>query len=156
LCLPNVDNYEYLRNIRIPESVYSSARGNLPKMQRSVGPDEPDHRRSHSADHPGWVSPSWSQSSSPHYTESSDRPLSPSSTCSSPIQNAPIYSPAIPHRSPSTPRPREVHADLPRLSTIAPHLPLPHPPHRRAGVTSAYSPLTSEDQRALNSFRVVL
>ncbi|KAI0798253.1 Gti1/Pac2 family-domain-containing protein [Abortiporus biennis] len=155
MCLPNVDNYEYLRNIRIPEGVYSSARGNLNRLQRPTsGSDEPEHRRPPSADHPGWSSPPWAQPPHSYQQGIPDRPLSPaSSSCSSPVLSPHSYSMSSRGSSILT-RHREGNQELPRLSTIAPLLPPPQL-HRRPGA-SGYSPLTSEDQRALNSFRVVL
>ncbi|KAJ3484460.1 hypothetical protein NLI96_g5629 [Meripilus lineatus] len=153
-CLPVVDNYEYLRSIRIPEGVYSSARGNLNKIQRSMpGADEPDHRRSHSGDHPSWVQPSWPSSATPcNPDQGAESPVSPSSSdCSSLIGGGPQF--ATNRRYDASTEP-----SLPRLSSIAP-LHLPHP-HRNglspAGPSNGYSPLTSEDRKALNSFRVVL
>lgn len=158
-CLPVVDNYEYLRTIRIPEGIYSSARGNLNKIQRSLpGADEPDHRRSHSGDHPSWVQPSWPTSSTCNNPDQdTDSPTSPSSSsCSSPIGGSTQY--ATQRRFEPANAIRVAEPSLPRLSSIAPlHLPHPHRNGINSGApTSGYSPLTPEDRKALNSFRVVL
>ena len=154
-----VDNYEYLRGIRIPEGVYSSARGNLTKIQRSLpGADESDHRRSHSGDHPGWVSPSWPSSAHSQTPDQDiESPISPSSSSSSsPIAGVSQY--ATHRRYETTSGIRISEPPLPRLSSIAPlHLPHPHRNSLSAGAPPVgYSPLTSEDRKALNSFRVVL
>ncbi|KAH8093084.1 Gti1/Pac2 family-domain-containing protein [Cristinia sonorae] len=153
--LPVVDNYEYLRGIRIPDGVYSSAKGNLTKAGRMLtGMDGPpsDYERSPTLSHPGWGTPTWSVSSSSRGHDI-ERPLSSSSSSSSSpttsYQSTVIY--------PTSGAQSRRDTSLPRLSTIAPAHRLPPSPYQ-GGIspTTPYSPLTAEDRRALNSFRVVL
>lgn len=149
-----MDNYEYLRNIRIPEAIYSSARGNLSKGQRPLrGMDGSDGCLSDMDQSP--ASPSW-PSSGPYgsYHDDDHRPLSSSSSSSTTTMP---HSP-VAYRYSSNPRSQDGAPALPRLSSIAPVNRFP--PHRNlsppAPSSGPYSPLTSEDRRALNSFRVVL
>ncbi|KAJ3557553.1 hypothetical protein NM688_g1412 [Phlebia brevispora] len=62
--LPVVDNYEYLRNIRIPDGVFF-AKGNQTRLSRvlNIG-EEHDPHLAYSVEQPGWISPSWPASSS--------------------------------------------------------------------------------------------
>ena len=153
--LPVVDNYEYLRSVRIPDGVYSSAKGNLTKASRIfTGMDGPssDYDSSPAAMHSGWVTPTWSTTS--RVPGEPERPQSSSSSSSSSPANAGYPSAAVYQHNGSASR-RDT--PLPRLSTIAPIHQLPSPPsHANASPTTPYSPLTAEDRRALSSFRVVL
>lgn len=156
--LPVVDNYEYLRNIRIPDGVFF-AKGNQARLSRvlNIGEDrEPE--LAHSAQQPGWISPSWPTSSSETYTDSIDMsPRLSSSSSSSSAATYPLrHSSASQHHGTASLDPR---LSLPRLSSVAPvHALTPQSLEgRQLGVSgSPYSPLTSEDRKALNSFRVVL
>lgn len=147
--LPVVDNYEYLRNIRIPDGVFF-AKGNPSRQNRvlNIG-EEREHDAECYADQPSWIAPSWSQSPSDIRSGAASPRRSSSSSSSS--------SPVSPSYQASVPSPRSEHLDarysLPRLSTVAPphHLTLPGRP-----TGMGYSPLTPEDRKALNSFRVVL
>lgn len=154
-----MDNYEYLRNIRIPDGVFF-AKGNPSRLSRSmnVGEDrEPELEPG--ADQPGWISPSWPTSSSSDTfmdpAEMSPITSSSSSSCAAafPQHHRGQHRGSLPN---STADPR---LSLPRLSTVAPvHAVVPRPPQTRQTGTSGspYSPLTTEDRKALNSFRVVL
>ena len=155
--MPVVDNYEYLRNIRIPDGVFF-AKGNQARLNRvlNIGEDrDPEPLRS--SHQPGWISPSWPSSSSDNYTDPVDRsPVLSSSSSSSTATYSPQHIPSS-HR-PVT-NPLDVKLSLPRLSTVAPvHILAPQSLQSRqlAAPGSPYSPLTSEDRKALNSFRVVL
>ncbi|KAI0070235.1 hypothetical protein K474DRAFT_1670299 [Panus rudis PR-1116 ss-1] len=156
--LPVVENYEYLRNIRVPEGVYSSSKGNIGKITRFITSDSNVKERSQTSDSLGWTLPSWPTTPSPlspNPYATDDRPMSSSSSSSGYTSHATAYVQEPRAQSPQR------NSSLPRLSTIAP-LHLPSPPvspqsalaGRPAGPT--YTPLTPEDRRALSSFRVVL
>lgn len=155
--LPVVDNYEYLRSIRIPDGVYSSAKGNLTKSSRilsGVDGQASEYERSPTLTHPGWVSPTWPVPSSSRGQNEVERPLSSSSSSSS-SPTTPSYHSATIYQTNGTTTRKDT--SLPRLSTIAPiHQLSPSPHHGGISPTSPYSPLTTEDRRALSSFRIVL
>ncbi|KAK7677859.1 hypothetical protein QCA50_019171 [Cerrena zonata] len=156
-CLPVIENYEYLRNIHVPDGVYSSAKGNIGRVTRVLSGDDNDTERYSSPSPPGWVSPSWPPSiTTTGLNGPFQRPLSSSSSSSG--------SPVSTHHftaAPFSPEAPTLHRDgsLPRLASIAP-VQLSHPlsslqpPGSRHN--PSYAPLTPEDRRALNSFRVVL
>ncbi|TCD62463.1 hypothetical protein EIP91_006833 [Steccherinum ochraceum] len=156
--LPVVDNYEYLRGVRIPDGVYSSAKGNLSKATRILtGMDghSSECERSPVLSQPDWVSPSWSSPSGPHPQHDFDRPMSSSSSSSSSPTTAAQPHSSVLHSPCGAPSRRDT--ALPRLSTIAPMHQLPPSPHNGGlSPVSPYSPLTAEDRKALSSFRVVL
>lgn len=156
-CLPVVENYEYLRNIHVPDGIYSSAKGNIGRVTRALSEDDNDTERYSNSSTPGWISPSWPPSiTTAGLNGPYQRPLSSSSSSSG--------SPVSTHHfttAPFSPEAPTLHRDgsLPRLASIAP-VQLSHPlsslqpPGSRHN--TSYAPLTSEDRRALNSFRVVL
>ncbi|GJE89113.1 Gti1/Pac2 family-domain-containing protein [Phanerochaete sordida] len=151
--LPVVDNYEYLRNIRIPDGVYF-AKGNLSKGGRMVlnlGEDQGQDEDGYD-DQPGWISPSWPQTPTevPHDGTGPSRHSSLSSASS----GSPYAQQAA--RPPSRPDHTDARYSLPRLSTVAPPHHLTGQPRPACTPGSPYSPLTPEDRKALNSFRVVL
>ncbi|CAL1697529.1 unnamed protein product [Somion occarium] len=155
--LPVMENYEYLRNIRVPDAIYSSAKGNIGKLTRILSEDN-DNDPFKNAGTPGWTSPSWPPAiATTGLSTAVQRPLSSSSSSSgSPVSN---------HHFTSTPFAPEHftqqnNASLPRLASIAPvHLSRPlsgGQPTASGRNVVPYAPLTSEDRRALNSFRVIL
>ncbi|KII83771.1 hypothetical protein PLICRDRAFT_58224 [Plicaturopsis crispa FD-325 SS-3] len=149
--LPVVDNYEYLRNIRVPVGVFVSSKANSPKLlpcNRDRGAyyneappyDEdqlplrlpPLHNITS-----GTISSSSSSSSSPHMSHDS---------------HASYFSPHQPAHSSSSHR-----------SVAASGPPTPsHHPYSDNSITlnqptaSNYTPLSPEDRRVLSKFRVVL
>ena len=156
--LPVVDNYEYLRNIRIPDGVFF-AKGNQTRLNRvlNIGEDR-EPRSAQPMEQPGWISPSWPTSSSSSDTCTDSTDMSPQLSPSSPStpNYPPRYSSTTPHHSSSSLDPK---MSLPRLSTVAPVHALAqlNLQGRQPGSSGGqYSPLTSEDRKALNSFRVVL
>ncbi|KAH9921620.1 uncharacterized protein B0H18DRAFT_1187227 [Fomitopsis serialis] len=149
--LPVVEHYDYLRKIRIPEGVFSSPRGNPAKITRML--TVPDERSRHDGD---WSKSSWSPQS-----PSSNGALSPierpesSSSSSSSSTTLSTSSDTTVFRHGDT----DVGHLLPRLSNIVPIHPLSPSishTHSQSSQSSGYAALTTEDRRALSSFRVVL
>lgn len=103
-------------------------------------------------DQPGWISPSWPQTPTevPHDGTGPSRHSSLSSASS----GSPYAQQAA--RPPSRPDHTDARYSLPRLSTVAPPHHLTGQPRPACTPGSPYSPLTPEDRKALNSFRVVL
>jgi Gti1/Pac2 family transcription factor len=150
--LPVVDNYEYLRNIRIPDGVYF-AKGNPTRQTRVMNAGE-DREYSVEAypDQPGWTTPSWPQSASDRHHDA----VTPSRhTSTSSSSSAAVYAQQQATASPRL-EPADARYSLPRLSTVAPPHHLTGQPRPACTPGSPYSPLTPEDRKALNSFRVVL
>lgn len=150
--LPVVEDYEYLRNLRIPEGVFASPRGNPARIGRIVTDGHEQHEDSQ------WPKGSWSvPSSSPTWAGSPiDRPLSSSSSSSSSTSTMTTSSQSTVSRHGSSNA-----LPLPRLSNVVPaqsfHPSLSQHPHSPVSPSgSSYIALTSEDRRALSSFRVVL
>ncbi|KAF9816964.1 hypothetical protein IEO21_03729 [Rhodonia placenta] len=130
--LPLIDDYDFLRSLRVPEGVFTSPRGNPTRVGRA----DSGHEQAR-----GDLEPESSSSSS-----SSSTSVVTNSTGSTTSRHS--SSGALP---------------LPRLSNVVPIQYLgpslsshgsSHSPISPNG--SSYVGLTSEDRRALNSFRVVL
>ncbi|EGO03122.1 hypothetical protein SERLA73DRAFT_120082 [Serpula lacrymans var. lacrymans S7.3] len=135
LRLPVVENYDYLRSLKVPDGVFVSSKASGLRNDRySYGPYHDDPMRPMSA------------------------ASSSSSTMLSPLQR---QSTAL-----SSPLPRTGRQDvsLPSISTLAPirgRHDLASPYHTSSStrpdqLPNNYSPLSAEDRRVLNSFRVVL
>ncbi|KIJ13014.1 hypothetical protein PAXINDRAFT_38769, partial [Paxillus involutus ATCC 200175] len=135
--LPVVENYDYLRSLRVPEGVFVSSKANGIRNDRY---SYADSRESYNG-------PMSSASSS------ASNPLSP-------MQRHPVSLSA----QSATQRPyRDV--SLPSISSLTSSHSHPNPPPSLHGsqpvrlnhpAPTNYSPLSSEDRRVLNSFRVVL
>ena len=152
--LPVVENYEYLRNIRVPEGIFTSAKGNIARFGR-VLEDADVHESSHAGrDYPEWPPSPWSPVS--RGVPTTDRPMSSSSSSSSSGAQR-----TSSHYSVGQHRPGSSSGALPRLSTVVPVGLLTPPaspmhPTSPSGIPSNYQPLTAEDRRALSSFRLGL
>lgn len=149
-----MDNYEYLRSIRIPDGIFFS-KANPARQTRvlNIG-EERDTDVEQDNVSPGWRAPSW-----PPQSEASGHSSSPSSLSSTPSSTAPYPPRSPPVTLQHVPQSTDARYSLPRLSTVAPphHITPQSYPTRPVGSSgSAYSPLTPEDRKALNSFRVVL
>lgn len=160
LRLPVIESYEYLRNLRVPEGIFTSSKGNGARNDRySVA----DSRECYAlADIP--AQPDLSRVSQyPISHEVPSRPLS--STSASPSSS---MSPMSRHPQPS-PTPSTTtswpSAALPNIASLtSPHprsnfslnLPSSHPVRLNHPAPSSYKPLSAEDRRVLSSFRVVL
>ncbi|KAI8992701.1 Gti1/Pac2 family-domain-containing protein [Trametes punicea] len=155
--LPVVENYEYLRNIRVPEGIFTSAKGNVARFGRALEDSAGQGPVHAGRDYEDWSPAPWAMTTSPnaHTTSSADRPLSSSSSSSSSTAMK------APHYAGGTHRLNTSAGVLPRLATVVPvaHLtppPSPMYPTTSGAAPSSYKPLTSEDRRALNSFRLAL
>lgn len=153
--LPVVENYEYLRNIRVPEGIFTSAKGNIARFGR-VLEDHDGHEPPHAGrDYHDWTPAPWALTSAvSRGAPSVDRPMSSSSSSSSSatLRTSSQY-------SVGQHRPSSAMGTLPRLATVVPVGPLTPPaspmyPTTPGGVPGSYKPLTAEDRRALNSFRL--
>ncbi|PPR04895.1 hypothetical protein CVT26_012716 [Gymnopilus dilepis] len=132
--LPVVENYPYLRKIQIPNGVFFSNKILCTRPDRFA---------------------SYSDESEPYEDGQTGSDPSSSSKYSSPPSPlaSSIYSPPMSPQSSSTPR-----VSLPPISSLSqygqrPHL--PHP-HSSPAVPTYYTPLSSEDRRALQKLKVVL
>ncbi|THH14314.1 hypothetical protein EW146_g6001 [Bondarzewia mesenterica] len=149
--LPVVQNYDYLRNLRVPDGIFVSNKGPYRRVEQS--PCDLD------------------EDGSSLYSASSSRPALPTRMRSSSFSAPPALSHPLPHHpiSPPSPHINSPHATLPRLSTVVsmqngpgPRSSQPHgspaqPGSRSAhGHGQAYAPLSAEDRRVLNAFRVAL
>ncbi|KAI0351153.1 hypothetical protein OH77DRAFT_974740 [Trametes cingulata] len=155
--LPVVENYEYLRNIRVPEGIFTSAKGNIARFGRALDDSDGHDPLQTNRDYQDWSPAPWAVPSSPsaHGLPIAERPLSSSSSSSSSTAMRSTHYSVGSHRSSSSA------GVLPRLATVVPvaHLTPPSSPMyptTPGGIPSSYKPLTSEDRRALNSFRLAL
>ncbi|KAH9924938.1 Gti1/Pac2 family-domain-containing protein, partial [Amylocystis lapponica] len=142
--LPVVENYEFLRNLRVPEGIFAPAKGSMTRMSRMLAGAD-GHAHAQRADELSeWATPgSWALTpTSPghaRYGASTDRPLSSSSSSSS--STGLDSSPYTLTHSPGGTSP------LPRLSNVVTlHIESPTRISISAGRPHAsYSALTSED-----------
>ncbi|KLO12170.1 hypothetical protein SCHPADRAFT_941438 [Schizopora paradoxa] len=177
--LPVIENYDYLRNIRIPEGIFFSSKGSGKRGDRSnpYGDDDDDYQSSYDGGSYGPPSPVQHlagpsdlehrrRSNSQHGGYPSDmRFQSPGHGILRPGSTRPLVPRTISHDS----------AALPRLASIAPlpstnhhhsiqYSPSPIEPNSGSSrfppshlpSSSNYLPLSPEDRRALNTFKVVL
>ncbi|KAI0092223.1 Gti1/Pac2 family-domain-containing protein [Irpex rosettiformis] len=157
--LPVVDNYEYLRTIRIPDGIFFS-KSNPTRQARvfNLG-EEHDPDPDNVPDTPGWKSPSWPSPRPELYAQGPGTSPASSSSLSTASHRPPSPSVGL-YRVPQGDQSNtDSRYSLPRLATVAPPHHLSHHSHstRPTGTSgSPYSPLTPEDRKALNSFRVVL
>ncbi|KAF8957166.1 Gti1/Pac2 family-domain-containing protein [Flammula alnicola] len=138
--LPVIDNYAYLRNIRAPNGIFFSNKVLCTRSDRFA---------------------SYSDESEPHedmYNPSHQRHEdSASPIFSSPPSPVTPYSPRLSSQSSSSPK-----IQLPPISSLGtyekrPYLPHPYTtPHFGVNSPTQYAPLSSEDRRALQKFKVVL
>ncbi|OJA11068.1 hypothetical protein AZE42_06927 [Rhizopogon vesiculosus] len=155
--LPVVESYEYLRNIRVPGGIFVSSKASGSRIDRfcyTTDGMEPYESTDHMHGGPSQHS---------HLREIPGRPLSPASSSSIPLSPTQrIPRPLLA----STTGMRSVHTamPLPSISTLtglhdAPEFQQSHSSQSvQLGHPSptSYSPLSAEDRRVLNSFKVVL
>ncbi len=155
--LPVVENYEYLRNIRVPEGIFTSAKGNIARFGRVLEDSDGQEVPHAGRDYHDWTPAPWAlASSASRGAPTVDRPMSSSSSSSSSatLRTSSQY-------SVGQHRPSSATGTLPRLATVVPVGPLTppaspiYPTSPRSGASN-YKPLTAEDRRALNSFRLAL
>ncbi|KAJ7846891.1 Gti1/Pac2 family-domain-containing protein [Mycena olivaceomarginata] len=137
--LPVVDNYDYLRSIRVPDGVFTSNRTTCSNHDRF-----PSHSDEFDS------------------TRGSHSPVSPTFELRSPglaprfHSQAPEFPLLLP---PPLPTRREVNerVSLPPLASLGCHTPRPPLPHRHStSTTQVRTRLSPEDRRILDSFRVVI
>ncbi|TFK37239.1 Gti1/Pac2 family-domain-containing protein [Crucibulum laeve] len=134
--LPVIENYDYLRNIRVPTGVFLSNKVLCTRTDRIAEYSD----------------------ESEIYEEGSHSPVS--SYEYSPHPSSPVASYYPPPLSPQISSHTKI--ILPPINALASHGRRPHLPHTRSvpastgNFHSTYAPLSSEDRRALDSFRVVL
>ena len=151
--LPVIAHYEYLRRLRVPEGIFLPGKASTRKLELSepVAVDE--------------TAPSWSanndkdharrrtNSNNSQDTERSSTSSSPRSSASPKLTSLPVPSP---HPT------REYMYSLPALALVAPRSPSEPSPralwntHGSVGAKGGYHPRSSEDRKALESFRVTL
>lgn len=174
--LPVIDNFEYLQRIRVPEEVFLSSKGtyrNAP--QYTLSPQRPgEDFSSQSSSSSGSHYDPASSFSGTRFGEEATRnswSRSPVLSSSRPYHDGPIprHSTPGPMHRPVQRLPEHSPLSLPGISTVAPYrahgpseeyLPPPLPHHGtvrpyRSG-SQSYSPLSPEDRKALDTFRVVL
>ncbi|KAI0317881.1 Gti1/Pac2 family-domain-containing protein [Amylostereum chailletii] len=141
--LPVIDNYDYLRSLRVADGIFVSNKGAYKRTDPF--PCEPDE------DDSGYALSRRSSISTRAPSSSSSSSLSGSIVPTSPYVRSPPPS--------SAPTPQSPYAtSLPRLSTIVPmHSgpggnPTSHPPTPGVYPPHHYAPLSAEDRRILNSF----
>ncbi|KIJ64210.1 hypothetical protein HYDPIDRAFT_28651 [Hydnomerulius pinastri MD-312] len=161
--LPVVENYDYLHGLRVPEGIFVSSKANGLRNDRYTYTDS---RESYSlTDFPAQPGPSHYSHQMTMSHEAPARPMSSASSSSSgplsPMQRHPHPLPA----QSTTQRFSRQDLSLPSISTLtSPHNHPDLPPNSPASHTvrlnhpspTNYSPLSAEDRRVLNSFRVVL
>ncbi|KAG8215376.1 hypothetical protein J3R82DRAFT_8974 [Butyriboletus roseoflavus] len=160
LRLPVIENYDYLRNLRVPEGIFVSSKANGVRNDRYTATDSREsftesefpsqlnlahysqHRMSHEVPSrpTSSVSPSPSSPFSPMHRHS----YSPQSTTVRPHPHDTSLPSIAALTSP------HAHPDLPPTSHVSHPVRLNHPSPNN------YSPLSAEDRRVLSSFRVVL
>ena len=167
--LPVVEDYDYLRRIRIPNGVYVSTKGMHNYSDQDAGDDEEDtygqgsksrhssaYRQDSSNTAPSYSYPVTSTLAHAHaaYGQSSHLPsshLRPSSSSHASAAYPPAESHSYSYTTPYGHVPQT--ARLPNLNHTAQPSPSSYLPDSSK---PPYIPLTSEDKRALGAFRVAL
>ncbi|KAL0952987.1 hypothetical protein HGRIS_007198 [Hohenbuehelia grisea] len=157
--LPVIESYEYLRNIRPPPGIYVSSKAGARLDHLSTygeGDGVSYEHRSYTPDYR--VQPTLSM-----YPNSSndERPMSSSSSSTSSPVALSRYPPPL---SPPIMSDRSQKVLLPPLSSLCHLEPRPRLQHRQTAPfppsnrspSTKYAPLSSEDRRVLDSFKIVL
>ena len=147
--LPVIESYDYLGRLKVPQGVYVSSKANGLRSEQMLYADWSD---THSiASSPSLNSTDYSQQTS----SATESPFSVSSWHLQPQLSPPRQSPSSDHRVVSLPGIASLtnppYGSILRMDSRRPdQVQLDHPS------PTNYSPLSAEDRRALNSFRVVL
>ncbi|KAF8439743.1 Gti1/Pac2 family-domain-containing protein [Boletus edulis BED1] len=153
LRLPVIESYDYFRNLRVPEGILASSKANGARSDRYSVIDSREGYAT--ADVP--AQPYLAHY--PQHAKSHEVPSSPMSAVPSPF--SPL-SPTLCHPySPPTSLPYPHGTALPSIASLTSTRAHPDvPPTQLVRLSqpspSNYSPLSAEDRRVLNSFRVVL
>jgi hypothetical protein len=151
--LPVVAHYEYLRRLRVPESIFLPGKANTRKLELSEPAVADEAAPSWSANHDDDHTRRRTNSDNSQGTERSTTPSSPRSSASPRFTSLPVPSP---HQI------REHMYSLPALALVAPRSPSGPSPreswnaHDSGGAKGGYHPRSSEDRKALESFRITL
>ncbi|KAF9643046.1 hypothetical protein BDM02DRAFT_3104934, partial [Thelephora ganbajun] len=150
--LPVIAHYEYLRRLRVPDGIFLPGKASTRKLElsESMAVDE--------------TTPSWSANTDDDHTRrrtnSNNSQGTEGSLTSSPRSSASPKFTSLPVPSPHPTRERMY--SLPALALVAPRSPSGPSPtafwnaHDSAGVKGGYHPRSSEDRKALESFRITL
>lgn len=151
--LPVIGHYEYLRRLRVPDGIFLPGKASTRKLELSdpmvVDETPPSLSANNDDDH----TRRRTNSNNSQNTEPSSTPSSPRSSASPKFASLPVPSP---HPS------REHMYSLPALALVAPRSPSGPSPrtlwnaHDSGGTKGDYHPRSSEDRKALESFRVTL
>lgn len=147
--LPVIESYDYLGRLKVPQGVYVSSKANGLRSEQMLCADWSDTRTIASL--PALNSTDYSQQMS----SATESPFSVSSWHLQPQLPPPRQSPNSDHRVVSLPGIASLtnppYGSILRMDSRRPdQVQLDHPS------PTNYSPLSAEDRRALNSFRVVL
>ena len=151
--LPVIAHYEYLRRLRVPDNVFLPGKASTRKLDLSESIDVGEATPSWSANHDDDRARRRTNSNNSQGTELSSTPSSPRSSASPRFTSLPVPSP---HQT------REHMYSLPALALVAPRSPPGPSPreswsaHDSGGTKSGYHPRSSEDRKALESFRIAL
>ena len=151
--LPVIGHYEYLRRLRVPDGIFLPGKASTRKLELSdpIAVDE--------------TSPSWSANNDDDHSRrrtnsNNSQDTERSSTSSSPRSSASPKFASLPVPSPHTSR--ELMYSLPALALVAPRSPSGPSPRASwnandsGGTKGGYHPRSTEDRKALESFRVTL
>jgi len=147
--LPVIESYDYLGRLKVPQGVYVSSKANGLRSEQMLYADWIDIRT---------IAPSPALDSTDHSQQKcsvTEFPFSVTSWHLQPQLPPPRQSSSSDHRAVSLPGIASLtnppsHPILRMDSRRSDHVQLSHPS------PTNYSPLSAEDRRALNSFRVVL
>jgi len=150
--LPVVAHYEYLRRLRVPDGIFLPGKANTRKLELSepiaVDGDASSWSANHDDDH------------NRRRTNSDNSQGTERSTTSSPRSSASPRFTSLPVPSPH--QIREHMYSLPALALVAPRSPSGPSQresrniHDSGGAKGGYHPRSSEDRKALESFRITL
>jgi len=147
--LPVIAHYEYLRRLRVPDGIFLPGKASTRKLELS----EPETATPWSTNADDDHTRRRTNSNNSQGTERSSASSSPHSPTSPKFTSLPVPSP---HPT------REQMYSLPALALVAPRSPSGPSPttfwnvHDSAGASGGYHPRSSEDRKALESFRVTL
>lgn len=151
--LPVIAHYEYLRRLRVPDGIFLPGKASTRKLELSEPMTIDETASPWSVNHDDDRARRRTNSDNSQGTERSSTPSSPRSSASPKFTSLPAPSP---HPT------REHMYSLPALALVAPRNPPEPSPreswnaHDSGGAKGGYHPRSSEDRKALESFRVTL
>lgn len=142
--LPVIEDYDYLRHIRVPKGIYVSSKG-LQMSSDSYIDDEDDYSLSSSPQSPTLYKPAYVPSTTYHQPHKSSYPVHEHSGY--PMAANPAVGPTYSSNGGNAADAYISGYSYPSHSKYGPS---------KSSENKAYVPLTSEDRRALGAFRVAL